>query len=80
MNTLIVEHNVIARMRDGVALIADVFRPAEAGQYPLLLTRLPHGKDVMLSMILQWMDILRAVRAGYVVVVQDCRGTFASEG
>jgi putative CocE/NonD family hydrolase len=80
MNTIIIEQNVPAKMRDGVVLMADIFRPAEAGQFPVLLTRLPYGKELMLSSAIQWMDILRAVRSGYVVILQDCRGTFASEG
>jgi hypothetical protein len=67
-------------MRDGVTLYADVYRPALAGRYPVLLTRLPYGKDLILSSVFQSMHILRAVRSGYVVVIQDCRGTFASEG
>lgn len=80
MRTITIEQNIPARMRDGVTLYADVYRPAESGQFPVLLSRLPYGKDMMLSNMLQVMNILRAVREGYVVIIQDCRGRFASEG
>ena len=80
MNDILVEQNIPARMRDGVTLYADVYRPTSSGRFPVLLTRTPYGKDLMLSNIFPSMHILRAVRAGYVVIIQDCRGTFSSEG
>jgi putative CocE/NonD family hydrolase len=75
-----VEFNVPARMRDGVTLRANVYRPDDggAGTYPVLLTRLPYGKDLGLGSAA--LDPVQAVRRGYIVVVQDVRGTFASEG
>lgn len=79
MNNVSIEQNVPARMRDGVTLYADVYRPSEPGQYPVLLARTPYGKDMILSKV-ESMHILRAVRTGYVVIIQDCRGTFTSEG
>jgi hypothetical protein len=33
--------DVPAKMRDGVTLLADVYRPIEAGSYPVILMRLP---------------------------------------
>lgn len=36
-------------MRDGALLRANVFRPAEPGRYPVLMTLGPYGKDVHLS-------------------------------
>ncbi len=80
MSNIIIEQNVPAKMRDGVTLFADVYRPAEQGQFPVLLTRLPYGKDLALPKMFELMHIPRAVRAGYIVIVQDCRGCFASEG
>src|SRR3979490_3200407 len=78
MNILI-EKNVMVPMRDGVSLAADVYRPAEGGPVPVLLSRLPYNKD--LPVIMQAViDASRAVQAGYAVVLQDCRGRFASEG
>lgn len=78
MPGVLFEHNVPARMRDGVILYANVYRPVDPGLYPVLLARLPYGKDIS-----PWQNVLnpmRAAMAGYVVIVQDCRGRFASEG
>ena len=73
-----VQKNVPARMRDGTSLMSDVYRPAESGEYPVLLTRLPYGKDLPRDPT--YFDPVKAVRAGYIVVIQDVRGRYASEG
>jgi putative CocE/NonD family hydrolase len=65
-------------MRDGTTLFANVYRPAVEGSYPVLLTRLPYGKDTAFDP--SYFDPVRAAREGYVVVVQDVRGRFRSEG
>jgi len=71
---VIVERGVPAKMRDGVVLRADIYRPKADGKFPVLLTRTPYDKR-------GYMDFgpLGAAR-GYVVVVQDVRGRFTSEG
>ncbi len=75
-----VEYDVPATMRDGVILRANVYRPDDGGaaSYPVLLTRLPYGKDLPLGSSL--LDPSQAARRGYVVVIQDVRGTFTSGG
>ncbi|MBF6592636.1 MAG: CocE/NonD family hydrolase, partial [Ktedonobacterales bacterium] len=75
-----VEFNVPATMRDGTILRANVYRPDDggAGSYPVLLTRLPYGKDLPLGSNV--IDPLQAARRGYIVAVQDVRGTFTSGG
>jgi len=65
-------------MRDGTTLMSNVYRPADESEYPVLLTRLPYGKDQARDFT--YFDPLRAARRGYIVVVQDVRGRFASEG
>ncbi|MDQ3326428.1 MAG: CocE/NonD family hydrolase [Actinomycetota bacterium] len=65
-------------MRDGVSLAADVYRPTEEGRYPTLVNRLPYNKE--LPSMHSFFDTLRAVQAGYAVVVQDTRGRYASAG
>ncbi len=65
-------------MRDGTTLMSNVYRPADESEYPVLLTRLPYGKDKARDFT--YFDPLRAARRGYIVVVQDVRGRFASEG
>ena len=73
-----VAFDVPATMRDGVTLRANIYRPATEGEYPVLLTRLPYGKDFPLGSSV--LDPVQAARRGYIVVVQDTRGRFASEG
>lgn len=73
-----VDFDVPATMRDGTVLRANVYRPAGEGRWPVLLTRLPYGKDFPLGTAV--LDPVQAARRGYVVVVQDTRGTNASDG
>jgi putative CocE/NonD family hydrolase len=70
--------NIPARIRDGTTLYSDVYRPAAEGRYPAILTRLPYGKNS--GMVSGYMNPLRFARAGYAVVIQDIRGTGMSEG
>lgn len=74
-----VERNVAVPMRDGVVLRADVFRPEPEGRYPVLLTRTPYGKSVA-NLAYGWLQPIRPASEGYVVIVQDVRGRFESEG
>ena len=73
-----VDMDVAARMRDGTTLRANVYRPDGDGPWPTLLTRLPYGKDDL--GVLTVLDPVQAARKGFMVVIQDCRGRFASEG
>jgi putative CocE/NonD family hydrolase len=74
-----VERNVAIPMRDGITLRADVFRPEPEGRYPVLLSRTPYDKTNN-GVSYGWMQPIRPASEGYVVVVQDVRGRFASEG
>jgi uncharacterized protein len=71
---VIIERGVPARMRDGITLRADICRPKAEGKFPVLLTRTPYDKNGALGFCMQ------AVPRGYVVVAQDVRGRYASEG
>jgi len=64
-------------MRDGVILRADVLLPSADGKFPVLVYRTPYGKDRGPS---EWTTFNKAVARGYVVVIQDVRGRYASEG
>ena len=89
-----VERDVMAPMRDGVRLACDVYRPARDGRavegaFPVILERTPYGKGQMSRSERTARSAeprSRAevaayfVRHGYVVVYQDCRGRYASEG
>jgi putative CocE/NonD family hydrolase len=71
---VIVEHSVPAKMRDGVTLRADIYRPKADGKFPVLLERTPYDKRGGVDFG------LKAAARGYVVIVQDVRGRYTSEG
>jgi len=68
------EHHVAVKMRDGVTLRADIYRPTADGKFPILLMRTPYDKTNELSFG------AKTAARGYVVIVQDVRGRYASEG
>jgi uncharacterized protein len=76
-----VEKDIMVAMRDGVRLATDAWIPAGDGPFPVLLVRLPYGKD-MTSLYAYGLvpNVFTLVEAGYTVVYQDCRGTFRSGG
>jgi len=67
-----VERDVPVTMRDRTVLRADVWRPEGEGPFPVLVVRTPYGKHHK--------KFDRFVRAGYIVVCQDARGRYASDG
>jgi putative CocE/NonD family hydrolase len=71
---VVVERNVAAKMRDGVTLRADIYRPKAEGKFPVLLVRTPYDKTNESSFG------MKGAARGYVVVEQDVRGRFTSEG
>jgi putative CocE/NonD family hydrolase len=68
-----VEADVKVVMRDGVALMADVYRPESDDRYPVLLIRTPYDRH-------EYSVGPALASHGYVVVLQDVRGRYASEG
>lgn len=75
------EPNVSMTIRDGVTLRADVWRPLE-GTAPTLLMRTPYSRRQtgMYGTPIGGPSVMAFVNAGYAVVLQDVRGTFASDG
>jgi putative CocE/NonD family hydrolase len=73
-----VEFDVPATMSDGTVLRADVYRPAAAGRYPVLLMRTPYGKSLAQQNVYAHPSVY--TRSGFIVVVQDVRGRYASAG
>jgi putative CocE/NonD family hydrolase len=69
------ELDVRIRMRDGVELSANVFRPATAARLPAILVRTPYNNGIDLSP-----GYRPFVLRGYAVVVQDVRGRYDSQG
>ena len=77
--SVIVEKNVAIEMRDGTTLQADVYRPNDEGQYPVLLQRTPYNKEFW-PIAAMTLDPIRAADGGFAVVIQDVRARWASEG
>jgi putative CocE/NonD family hydrolase len=76
---ILVEKNVPCKLRDGVILYADIYRPNNEGTFPVLLTRLPYNKDLPYYSH-RYIDTNRLVENGFVVIIQDVRGRFQSKG
>lgn len=92
---VLLESNIRVPMRDGIKLATDVYRPARGGKpvrgrFPAIMERTPYGRNIT-----SFRDITQAnpktpktraevaatyVRQGYVVIFQDCRGRYDSEG
>src|SRR6516164_8718943 len=73
-DSVVIEHDVPVKMRDGTILRADIFRPTAPGKFPILLTRTPYDKRHDLDFS------LKGVARGYVVINQDVRGRYTSDG
>jgi hypothetical protein len=71
---IVIQRDVVMKTRDGVTLKADIYRPAGKGTFPVLLQRTPYNKVNAADFALQ------AVARGFMVVVQDVRGRYTSEG
>ena len=70
------DYGVMVRMRDGVKLASDIWRPEVPGRYPVLLARTPYLRTGL--HLAQWARYFAA--QGYVVVVKDTRGRGDSDG
>jgi hypothetical protein len=68
---------VMVPMRDGVKLATNVFLPEGEGPWPVVLSRTPYNKGKAASREKAEKSF---TDRGYVRIVQDCRGRFASEG
>ena len=71
--------NEMVTMRDGVRLATDVYRPARKGsavdgKFPVILERTPYNKDGISVAASHY------VPHGYIVIAQDVRGRYKSEG
>jgi X-Pro dipeptidyl-peptidase (S15 family) len=69
-----IERNTSLKMRDGVVLHADIYRPAGPEKFPVLLERTPYNKDSLIGFA------AGAAAHGYIVIIQDVRGRYTSEG
>ena len=68
------KRTVSVPMRDDVPLATDIYGADPGGKRPVLLSRTPYNKNGAEAIA------KRYAAAGYVVVVQDERGRYASAG
>ncbi|NJN04132.1 MAG: CocE/NonD family hydrolase [Leptolyngbyaceae cyanobacterium SL_1_1] len=69
---------VSMQTRDRIRLDADVYRPAVAGEFPVLLMRQPYGRAIASTVVYAHPTWYAA--QGYIVVIQDVRGRGSSAG
>ena len=73
---VIVHNGVAMKTRDGVTLYADIYRPKADGKFPVVLMRTPYDKSTGWAVA----PAFQIAAHGYVVVIQDVRGRYTSEG
>lgn len=78
---VIVKYNVMMPLRDKVRLAMDIYYPAVNGKlcnkkFPVILGRTPYNKTGQTTYLLGSYFAER----GYIYIIQDVRGRFASEG
>ncbi|MFY9609445.1 MAG: CocE/NonD family hydrolase [Blastocatellia bacterium] len=61
-------------MRDGIKLATTIYLPEGNGPWPVVLIRTPYGKGTQAIGNEKWTG------RGFALAVQDCRGSFQSEG
>jgi putative CocE/NonD family hydrolase len=73
---VIIQHDAAMKTRDGVTLYADIYRPKSFDKFPVILMRTPYDKSASWAVS----PAFQMVQRGYVVVIQDVRGRYTSEG
>jgi uncharacterized protein len=73
---VITQNGVAMKTRDGVTLHSDIYRPKADGKFPVLLMRTPYDKSVGWAAA----PAYQIATHGYLVIVQDVRGRYTSEG
>src|ERR1017187_10423417 len=73
---VIVQNGAPMKTRDGVTLHADIYRPKADGKFPVILMRTPYDKSVGWAAS----PAYQIAGHGYIVIVQDVRGRYTSEG
>src|SRR6201746_2334852 len=82
--TMTRQDDVRVRMADGINLLADIFYPAEPGQYPVLVAASPYPRQIQdLGAPLGFIEAGASdffVPRGYVHVIANPRGTGGAGG
>jgi putative CocE/NonD family hydrolase len=75
---VLIDSDVETRLSDGTVLRSTVYRPASKGQFPVLLTRTPYGRDLAVNSA--YFNPPAVAAKGFVVILQDVRGRHGSDG
>jgi putative CocE/NonD family hydrolase len=75
---VIIDKGVPNVMRDGIRLFSNIYRPDADGKFPAILIRTPYNKDRYGTDYSPFP--VHAAQKGYVVIIQDVRGRYSSEG
>jgi len=73
---VIAQNSIPMKTRDGVTLYSDIYRPKADGRFPVILMRTPYDKSASWAVA----PAYQIAAHGYVVIVQDVRGRYTSEG
>src|ERR1700742_4518742 len=78
------DDDISVPMRDGISLMADVYRPSAPGRYPVLIAASPYPRQIQnLGAPMGFVEAGASdffVPRGYVHVIANCRGTSGSGG
>ena len=80
---MVVDLDVMVPMRDGVNLATDIYRPDAPGKFPAIIIRLPYNKEPVREIKVDRFSFSPGIlftQRGLVLIVQDVRGRYASEG
>src|SRR5688500_17937922 len=76
-NDIRVDNRVPVRMRDGITLFADVYRPVGDGRHPVLVSRTPYSTERFPT---AYDAAVYFAQRGYVYAFVDVRGRHESDG
>jgi putative CocE/NonD family hydrolase len=76
-NDIVLENRVPVRMRDGITLYADVYRPAKEDRYPVIVSITPYSTERFPT---AYDAAVYFAQRGYVYAFVDVRGRHESEG
>jgi putative CocE/NonD family hydrolase len=64
MTSIAIERDIAVPMRDGVRLLANLYRPAEGGPHAVIMSVTPYGKDKLPDRISNFFMRLSGIKFG----------------
>ena len=66
MPSIAIERDVVAPMRDGVRLFANLYKPPAGGPHPVIISVTPYGKDKLPDSVSNFFMRLSGIKFGKV--------------